>query len=126
VSFAELANGCSAEEFADPLLAQNARAVVVTRGARGLWLKARGEPPRTLRGFDVEAVDTTGAGDVFHGAFAHAVALGRGPAEAAEFAAAAAAFSCTGMGCRGAIPGIQDVGRMLADPARPAWEPAAE
>jgi sulfofructose kinase len=57
-------------------------------------------------GFHVEAVDTTGAGDVFHGAFCYSV-LERMPLrEALEFSNAMAARNTTALGARGAIEGI--------------------
>jgi sulfofructose kinase len=48
--------------------------------------------------FAVEAVDTLGAGDTFHGAFALALAEGRDIQAAMRFAAAAAAIKCTRFG----------------------------
>lgn len=55
-------------------------------------------------GFHVEVVDTTGAGDVFHGALA--VALGRQPdiAASVRYANAVAALKCTQPGGRAGIP----------------------
>src|SRR5262249_18350177 len=43
---------------------------VVTCGAAGAWFAASGEEPRHQPAFAVDAVDTTGCGDVFHGAYA--------------------------------------------------------
>jgi sulfofructose kinase len=77
--------------------------VGVTLGAQGyLWLQA-GEV-RHAAGLAVDVVDTLGAGDVFHGAYALAVAQGRGVAEAAAFANRAAAFKCTRASGRRGIP----------------------
>jgi sulfofructose kinase len=61
----------------------------VTLGASGLV-----HPGGRLPAFHVEARDTTGAGDIFHGAFALAVAEGRTVGEALVFASAAAAVRC--------------------------------
>jgi sulfofructose kinase len=58
-----------------------------------LWLD--GPTVRNLPVFPIDAVDTLAAGDVFHGAFALALAEGLGEAEALRFAAAAAAIKCT-------------------------------
>jgi len=61
----------------------------ITLGAEGVaYVGGR------VAAYKVQARDTTGAGDVFHGAFALAVAEGRGEVEALEFAAAVAALHC--------------------------------
>ena len=49
-------------------------------------------------------IDTTGAGDAFHGAFALMVSEGRRTAESARVAAAAAALKCTRLGSRAGLP----------------------
>lgn len=65
----------------------------VTRGEKGvLWLARGMASPAAVPAFPVEAVNTTGAGDVFHGAYALALAEGREPAAALRFAAAAGAL----------------------------------
>ncbi|WP_281758062.1 PfkB family carbohydrate kinase [Succinatimonas hippei] len=60
-------------------------------------------------GFKVKVVDTTGAGDVFHGAFACALCLGYEIEPALKFAAATAALKCTKAGGRSGIPTINEV-----------------
>ncbi|BBO09691.1 MULTISPECIES: sugar kinase [unclassified Bradyrhizobium] len=75
-----------------------------TRGPLGtIWLNEAGEPEETAA-FPVQAVDTLGAGDVFHGAFALGLAEGKGVPEALRFAAAAAALKCTRHGGGMAAP----------------------
>ncbi len=87
--------------------------VGVTVGAEGfLWLEEG--RIRQHGGFQVCVVDTLGAGDVFHGAFALAVAEGRGVAEAAAFANAASALKCTRPGGRAGIPTRAEVETLLA------------
>jgi sulfofructose kinase len=54
-------------------------------------------------GFVVAATDTTGAGDVFHGAFCYAVLQKMPVCEALEFSNAMAALNCTALGARGGI-----------------------
>ncbi|MGL4284984.1 MAG: PfkB family carbohydrate kinase [Phreatobacter sp.] len=89
--------------------------VGVTLGADGYrWLEAG--VPRHEPGFAIEAVDTLGAGDVFHGAFALAVAEGRDVAGAARFANAASALKCTRSGGRAGIPTRAEVDRLLLQP----------
>ncbi|BEV46072.1 sugar kinase [Afipia carboxidovorans] len=67
--------------------------VGVTKGAGGMiWLEdGRG---RHMPSFPIEAVDTLGAGDVFHGAFTLAIAEGQSTEGAMRFSAAAAALKC--------------------------------
>lgn len=69
--------------------------LAATRGPQGtIWLNDVGTLEETPA-FPVEAVDTLGAGDVFHGAFTLRLAEGSGMREALRFAAAAAALKCT-------------------------------
>jgi sulfofructose kinase len=53
-------------------------------------------------------VDTTGAGDVFHGAYVLAIGAGLDVQDAMAFASAAAALKCTRSGGRAGIPSIND------------------
>jgi sulfofructose kinase len=64
--------------------------------------------------FPVKAVDTLGAGDVFHGAFALALAEGRDVGPALRFAAAAAGLKCTRLGGSMAAPYRAEVEALLA------------
>ncbi|HXS96939.1 MAG TPA: PfkB family carbohydrate kinase [Candidatus Limnocylindrales bacterium] len=64
--------------------------------------------------FVVNCVDTTGAGDVFHGAFCYAVLQGMGMRETLEFANAMAALNCTAMGARGGIHGLEEVRALMS------------
>lgn len=63
--------------------------------------------------FAVRAIDTTGAGDVFRGAFAVAWLERRATADVLRFANAAAAVSCTRLGAMAGAPGRDDVDRLL-------------
>jgi sulfofructose kinase len=90
--------------------------VGVTVGENGCcWLEGGHLCQET--GFSITAVDTLGAGDVFHGAFALAVAEGRDIRDAARFANAAAALKCTRSGGRAGIPSRSEVSAFLASPA---------
>jgi sulfofructose kinase len=60
-------------------------------------------------GYVVDCVDTTGAGDVFHGAFCYAVLESMPMPEALDFSNAMAALNCTAVGARGGICGLEDV-----------------
>ena len=90
------------------LASLNGREVVVTLGERGV-LYLQGGQVRHLPAFPVRAVDTTGAGDIFHGAFAYGVLQGWELAETVRFAAAAAALSVTKPGGRASIPALAEV-----------------
>jgi sugar/nucleoside kinase (ribokinase family) len=61
-----------------------------------------------------QVVDTTGAGDVFHGAFIYALLKDQDAREAARFASAAAAIKCTRLGGRAGIPNLSQVERFLS------------
>ena len=78
-----------------------------------LWLT--GTSVRRMPVFAVKAVDTLGAGDTFHGAFALALAEGREPVAAMRFAAAAAALKCTRFGGISGTPERAEVEAFLAD-----------
>ena len=60
-------------------------------------------------GFEVEPVDTTGAGDVFRAAFIDGFLKGRPPRDLLRFANAAAAVSCTRAGAIASVPSLPDV-----------------
>ena len=84
-----------------------------TRGALGtLWLVDNGNLQQTPA-FPVHTVDTLGAGDVFHGAFALAVTEQQGLQEALRFASAAAALKCTRFGGAFAAPQRAEVEEFL-------------
>jgi sulfofructose kinase len=86
--------------------------LAVTAGADGVvWLDH--STVHRLPAFEITAVDTTGAGDTFHGAFALALAEGADDASALRFAAAAAAVKCTRPGARRGIPTRTDVEALL-------------
>ena len=64
--------------------------------------------------YAVNAVDTTGAGDVFHGAFCYAVLEGMPMREALDFSNAMAALNCTAPGARGGIRGLEEIRALMA------------
>ena len=87
--------------------------LAATRGPHGtIWLNEAGELEQTAA-FPVQAVDTLGAGDVFHGAFTLRLAEGQGVREALRFAAAAAALKCTRHGGGQAAPQRLEVEELL-------------
>ena len=64
--------------------------------------------------FPIQAVDTTGAGDVFRGAFIHAMLQKKSVEEILRFANAAAAASCTKLGALNGVPTLEEVRRIHA------------
>lgn len=107
LAFGQSVTGLDApDEILRALWSDDRDAVVLTDGARGAYVGQRGD--RTLwhvPAHPVVAIDTTGAGDCFHGAYALGLAEGRAPLSAAAYATAAAAISVTGRGGRAALPG---------------------
>jgi sugar/nucleoside kinase (ribokinase family) len=84
-----------------------------TSGPQGtIWLDRRGEV-RETPAFKVEAVDTLGAGDIFHGAFALAITEQQDIPDALSFASAAAALKCTRFGGAFGSPRRDEVEQFL-------------
>lgn len=78
-------------------------------------------------GFVVETVDTTGAGDVFHGAFVYGLLSGWEMDEILDFSNAMAGLNCTAIGARGAISTRRKAEKLMATGRRhinPAYRPA--
>ena len=108
------------------------RVVVQTEGARGSYTVTRGTGARGtgVRGtgtrdaefhtpaFEVDVVDTTGAGDTFHGAYLVGLARGWDLERCASFSSAVAALHCTVLGNRKGIPSMDEVEALM--PAQPA------
>lgn len=84
----------------------------VTLGAKGyVWLEAG--KFETHPAFDVEVVDTTGAGDAFHGAFTLGLTEGRAMRDIIRRASATAALKCTRLGSRAGLPSIDELAAFL-------------
>jgi sulfofructose kinase len=88
------------------------RVAAMTLGADGALARADGRFVYSP-GFVVNCVDTTGAGDVFHGAFCYAVLKGLPLREALGFSNAMAALNCTRLGARGGIAGAGEVRALM-------------
>jgi len=87
--------------------------LAVTLGKDGVLFMEDGAVAH-IPAFVVETVDTLGAGDVWHGAFALALAEGQGEREAIRFASAAAAIKCTRFGGRLGAPRREEIEAFLA------------
>ncbi len=110
--------GASAEDGAREILRRYApRTSTVTLGDRGAF-GCDGRDEIRAPSIRVEAVDTTGAGDIFHAGFLYAL-LGGGPfREILAFANAAAGLSCRGIGGRSAIPTVEAIREAAASAGR--------
>jgi sugar/nucleoside kinase (ribokinase family) len=90
-------------------------ATIVTAGSAGCYLATASRPkPQHLPAFLVNATDTNGCGDTFHGAYALALARQLSPKDAALFATAAAALKASGKGGWSSLPTAQEVRAFLA------------
>lgn len=110
--FSQEYTGAGSPQEGMAILAQQAPAVIVTLGERGLiW--QRGTQAGALPAFSVQVVDTTGAGDAFHGALAVGLARGMPWKEMLRFASAAGAICCTRRGARPGLPSLEEVQALL-------------
>ena len=104
--------GISMEDALKDLKARGPRCVIFTMGEKGL-VGIDDEGMFALPAFHVDAVDTTGAGDVFHGAFAYCMSQGMNPREAARLSSAVSAIKCTRIGGRVGIPTMPVVRKFM-------------
>jgi len=88
------------------------RCAAMTLGAHGSLARVDGKFHYSPA-FVVNCVDTTGAGDVFHGAFCYAVLEGMAMHDALDFSNAMAALNCTAIGARGGIRGLEEVRALM-------------
>ena len=95
------------------LIGQGVGHVIITLGSRGAAV-AQGESLREIAAGTVDAVDTTGAGDVFCGVFAAGLARGLAVLPAARGAVRAATLSVTRPGTQSAFPSRGEIERILA------------
>jgi len=103
----------NAIDAARALQAKGPTVVIVTLGGDGAYIAANGTGEH-VPAFAVEAKDTTGAGDVFCGAYGVAILEGKGVHESARFASAAAAISVTRLGAQSSIPTRAEIDAFLA------------
>ncbi len=93
--------------------------VVVTLGSRGVVWHSPEDDPRALRHLPappIEAIDSTGAGDAFHGAYALGLARGLGLPEILRLASAAGALACTRPGAWPALARAAEIHSLAALP----------
>lgn len=97
------------EEMVRALANPEKACCVVTAGTEGCWYSQRGSDVAHFPAFRVQVVDSTGCGDVFHGAYAAALARGEDIPHAIAIASASAAIKATQPGGRSGIPSLQTV-----------------
>jgi sulfofructose kinase len=117
--FAARLTGRESPEAAVSRLAGPGREVAaVTDGDQGCWYRARGwASARHQPAFKVNVVDTTGCGDVFHGAYAFGLARDMSLEERIRLASAAAALKVTKSGGQSGIPSLSEVEAFLTKQA---------
>src|SRR5262249_17765269 len=119
--FAEQLTGIADPRYAAVALwVEGKDVVVVTYGTEGCWTVSdeRSSLARHFPAYPVATVDTTGCGDVFHGAYAAALAKGHDLAHRLRFASAAAALKATRPGGQAGIPNREAVEAFLAGQSR--------
>jgi sugar/nucleoside kinase (ribokinase family) len=95
------------------LMQEGKTCCAITDGARGCWYITSYGPVRHIPAFEVQIVDTTGCGDVFHGAYTACIAKGETVDNAIRVATAAAGLKATQPGGRTGIPDRATVDRFL-------------
>jgi sulfofructose kinase len=85
----------------------------VTLGSAGCWYQIPGQPLCHVPAFPVRVADTTGCGDIFHGAYAAAIARGESIHQAVIIATATAGMKAAQPGGRAGIPALDEVMRFL-------------
>jgi sulfofructose kinase len=95
------------EKAALTRLGEISPAVVITLGERGLIWR-RGQEHGALPAFPIIAIDTTGAGDAFHGAFAAAVSSRMNWSDVLRYASAAGSLCCSKIGARSGLPSREE------------------
>lgn len=103
----------SAQQAANILHDKGIKTVMITLGAKGVWLSQNGRGD-IIAGFNVEVTDTTAAGDTFNGAFVTGLLEDLSLELAIKFAHAAAAISVTRFGAQTSIPTRKEVDDFLA------------
>jgi len=102
------------EGVIDSLLSMGIRTVILTLGGKGCIVKNR-LLSRHIPAFEVNAVDTTAAGDTFCGALAARLGKGEDIVSAVIFASAASAICVTRMGAQPSIPTEEEVSKFLLE-----------
>lgn len=103
----------SALKAAKVIYNMGVKIVLITMGKAGCYLYTGDDDGKLIPGYEVEAIDTTGAGDAFNGGLAYALSTGRELKEAITYANAVAALSVTKVGTSPAMPSKEEVNLFL-------------
>ena len=112
----------ASERFAEPMVGElsppekalealgqlGPKEVIITLGSRGS-IGLSGEEIIFQKAFPIVAVDTTGAGDVYHGAYIYGLLQGWDMQECMRFASATSAIKCREIGARKGIPCLEEI-----------------
>jgi len=112
----------ASERFAEPLVGDIAppekalevlhalgpKEVIITLGSKGS-IGLSGKEINLQKAFPIDAVDTTGAGDVYHGAYIYGLLQGWDMQNCMRFASAASAIKCRHIGARKGIPDLEEI-----------------
>ena len=102
----------SAKKAGEKLLSRGINSVLITLGAKGVYIVSEGIS-QLVPGFKVDAVDTTAAGDVFNGALAVSLGEKKEWIDAIRFANAAAALSVTKLGAQPSAPQRDEIEKLM-------------
>jgi ribokinase len=105
-------------EIVEALAKRVRRGVVLKMGSRGAYVATKDGARQQIDAFRVTAIDATGAGDAFNGAFAVGLISGKSPLESAQFAVAASAVSVTRAGAQPSMPTMEEVNLLLDQSGR--------
>ncbi|MBI5487378.1 MAG: sugar kinase [Deltaproteobacteria bacterium] len=109
----ELAGSGRPRDMLRAVEAQGPSVAAVTLGARGALARERGGPLVRVPALRMRVVDTTGAGDAFHGAFAWGLLQGRPLAWTLRFASVVAGLKCRAAGGRRGLPTLREALRRM-------------
>jgi ribokinase len=108
----KVTDAISAAMASDLLKNKGVETVIITLGSKGAFVDHK-DQQIIIPGFNVEAVDTTGAGDTFNGALAVGLTQKKDIKEAVLFANAAAALSVTKLGAQPSVPSLDEINQFL-------------
>lgn len=97
---------------AQTLMDKGVKNVVITLGEQGIFVQTK-DKYEIIKNYDVDTVDTTGAGDAFNGGFVTALSENKNIFEAAKFGRATANFSVTRIGTSVSMPTREEIDQFI-------------